>query len=72
MADGFTEFPIYLISFVAGAAIIIWIFISKLVRRVLISKVSSTDAQEQTKSKAYEYLPVQYFSKYVLLESTNL
>lgn len=54
MADGFTEFPIFLISFVAGAAIIFWIFISKLVRRVLIAKVSSTDEQEQSKSKANE------------------
>lgn len=51
MADGFTEFPIFIISFVTGAAVIILIYISKLVKSVTINKVSETDAQDQNKSK---------------------
>ncbi|KAK6637727.1 hypothetical protein RUM44_008149 [Polyplax serrata] len=49
MADGFTELPIFLISLVAGAAVVVSLFVSKLVTRVPIPRLSNTDAQEKSK-----------------------
>lgn len=53
MADGFTELPIFLISLVAGAAVVVSLFVSKLVTRVPIPRLSNTDAQEKSKSKGF-------------------